>query len=58
MNFFGLNKKVSIHVESLHFPMFSAKCENQKEGWSLKNEKWSWKSHGKIFCQVCGNPEG
>ena len=19
-------------------------------------EKWSWKSHGKIFCLVCGNP--
>ena len=18
--------------------------------------KWSWKSHGKILCQVCGNP--
>ena len=22
--------------------------------WKIK--KWSWKSHGKIFCQVCGNP--
>ena len=20
-------------------------------------KKWSWKIHGKIFCQVCGNPE-
>ena len=20
-------------------------------------KKWSWKSHGKIFCQVCGNPD-
>ena len=22
-----------------------------------KIKKWSWKSHGKIFCQVCGNPD-
>ena len=57
--FFATTKKLNICVESLHFFMFSAKCrecKNQEERWSLKIEKWSWKSHGKIFCQVCGNP--
>ena len=23
----------------------------------MEIEKWSWKSHGQIFCQVCGNPD-
>ena len=23
----------------------------------MEIKKWSWESHGKIFCQVCGNPE-
>ena len=35
-----------------------SQMRNQKERWSWKIKKRSWKSHGKIFCQVCGNPDG
>ena len=48
-------KKFSSDLESLHYPMFSAKCCECKIGGKIK--KWSGKSQGKIVCQVCGNPE-
>ena len=47
--FFATTKKLSINVESLHFQTISAKhrkCKIEKRD-----------SHGKIFCQVCGNPD-
>ena len=31
--------------------------QNREERWSWKIEKWSWNSHVKIFCQVCGNSD-
>ena len=34
-----------------------SQMQNQGERWSWKIKKWSWKIHGKIFCQVCGNPD-
>ena len=43
--------KLSIDVESLHFQCFPMVMKN----YEMIMEK-SWKSHGKIFCQVCGNP--
>ena len=53
-------KKLSIDVESLHFPRFSEKRPqiqfNREERWWWKIRKWSWKSHGKMFRQICGNP--
>ena len=42
---FVIPKKLRGNLESLHFLMFP---------WKIK--KWSWKSRGEIFCQVCGNP--
>ena len=35
-----------------------SRMQNWEERWSWKIKKWSWKSHGKIICQVCGNPDG
>ena len=51
-------RKLSSDLESA-FATFCGKMsqmQNQEERW--KTKKWSWKSHGKIFCQVCGNPVG
>ena len=51
---------MSSNLESLHFLTLSAKYHEgkiQEEIWSWKITKWSWKSHGKIFCEVCGNPD-
>ena len=42
--------RLCIDVKRLHF------LQNRKERWSWKHDKWLWKSHGKILCQVCGNP--
>ena len=56
--FFATTKKLSIEVESLYFPTFSAKrCEckiDKRDGHGkLRNDHGkSWK----IFYQVCGNP--
>ena len=58
--FFASTKNLSINVDSLHFLTFSAICprmQNREERQSWKTEKWSWKSHGKICCLVCRNPE-
>ena len=51
-------KKLSSNLERLHFLTFSAKCRECKirKRWLWKIKKWSWKSHGKIFCKSCGNP--
>ena len=57
--FFVTNKKLSSDLESPYFPRFSAKrceCNIGKRDGHRKIKKWSWKSHGKIFVQVCGNP--
>ena len=43
-------------LESLHFLTFSAKRHKFKIGERVGHGK-SRKGHGKIFCQVCGNPE-
>ena len=29
--------------------------ETGKGKWSWKIKNWSWKSHGKTFCQVCND---
>ena len=62
--FFATTMKLRIAVESPHFPKNSAEChENKKsrretvmENLQMVMEK-SWKCHGKIYCQVCGNSE-
>ena len=41
---FAITKTLSINAESSQFHF-------------LQTPKWSWKSHGKIFCQVCRNPD-
>ena len=48
-------KKLSSDLESPHFPIFSAKrrkCKFRKRDGLGKSRN----GHGKIFCQVCGNP--
>ena len=32
-----------------------SRMQNREERWSWKIKKWSWKSHGKICCKICGN---
>ena len=54
--FFFTTKKFSSDLESLHFPTFSAKHRKCKIGKRDGHGK-SINGHGKIFCQVCGNPE-
>ena len=57
MVFFATTKKLSMEVESLHFPIFSTKClecKIKKCNGHGNFKKWSWKSHGQIFCQVRG----
>ena len=56
--FLATTKKLSSNVESLHFliPQNAANAKSRREIWSWKIKKWSWKSHGTIFGQVCGNP--
>ena len=34
----------------------TSQMQNREGRWSWKIKKWPWKSHGKIFCQVYGNP--
>ena len=48
-------KKLSSNLESPHFPMFSAQCCKCKIGKRHGHGK-SRNGHGKMFCQVCGNP--
>ena len=56
--FVATTKKLNIVVESVHFPTFFAKQNAKLEReMVMKFKKWSSKSHGKILCQVCGNPE-
>ena len=56
-NCFGVTTKIlSSDLESLHFPMFSAKrrkCKIVKRDDLGKSRN----GHGQIFCQVCGNPD-
>ena len=53
--FFGTTRKLSNYPESPFFPTFSAKRRKCKTGKRNGHGK-SRKSHGKIFCRVCGNP--
>ena len=56
--FFATTKKLNIALNVRLFrcfPMFTAKHSKCKIYKLIK--EWSWKSHGKIFCQVCGNPD-
>ena len=46
--FLVATKKLSSELESVHFLTFSANCRKFKIG--------ERDGHGKIFCQVCGNP--
>ena len=46
-------KKLSSDLESPHFPTFFRKTSQMQN----REEIWSWKSHGQIFFQVCGNPD-
>ena len=59
--FFVTAKKLSSNLRKSAFSDVFRKMswmQNREEKWSWKIKKWSWKSHDKIFCQVCGNPEG
>ena len=49
-------KKLSSNLESPHFLSFSTKCRECKIRKRDDHGK-SRNGHGKIFCQVCGNPE-
>ena len=52
-------KKLISNLGSPHFPTFLRKMsQNWEKRWSWQIKKWSWKLHGKIFCQVYGNPAG
>ena len=42
---------------SSHLKAKTSWMHNREERWSWKMMKWSWKSRGKIYCQVCRNPE-
>ena len=53
--FFVNAKKLSSNLESLYFLLFSTKCHKCKIGKRDGHGK-SRNGHGKIFCQVCGNP--
>ena len=49
------------NVESLYFLMFSAQCRKyiikKRDGHGKWRNDFSGKSHVKILCQVCGNPD-
>ena len=53
--FFVTTKKLGSDLERLHFQMFSAKRRKFKIGERDGHGK-SRNGHGKICCQICGNP--